>query len=359
MNFRADILQMRSDGQDPVTGILRGRATLAKEGVYTYSDGTRTWREYTPASVLTDKAWLDSLRLSPVTLNHPREMVTADNAKALAVGAIGDTVLTVGSAIAAPITVWDRQAADAAKTTHREVSLGYHAHTVDEAGVWNGQNYDSKQTRRVANHVALVDRGRHGPEVRTTFDSADGTTSAPVAVSLIGDLGDDDMSTKTDNASPDAAKVEELTATIATEKARADKAEADRDATIAKLDAMKRGNKCDNCGAPMKDGAYCADSAKALVAARVELEALAAKAEVKADGKSDRQVRLDVLTAWGVKVDDGKSDDYIAARLDAETEHRAGKRTPSELIADAAARVKTDTAPAPDANAVMRGHWGL
>jgi hypothetical protein len=351
MDFRADILPLQSDGQDPATGILRGRAILAKEGVYTYSDGQRTWREYTPASVLTDKAWLDSLRLAPVTLNHPREMVTSDNAKGLAVGAIGDTVIQVGSAIASPITVWDRAAADSARTTHREVSLGYHAHTVDEAGIWNGQHYDSKQTRRVANHVALVDRGRHGPDVRTTFDSADGTPSAPIAVSLVGDLGADDMKT-----------IEQLTAELEAVTTRADTAEAERDAVKAQIDEFKTGGKCKNCGAPMKDGKFCADEARDEIKARVALEESASKAvkDYKADGKSDRQVRLDILAAWGVKIDEARTDDYVTARLDAETEHRAGKRSPSELIADAASKAGTEQAkPEPDANSVMRGHWGM
>lgn len=465
MDYRADILQMHTDGQDPVTGILRGRATLAKEGVYRYSDGATTWAEYVPISTLTDPAWLDSLKLAPVTLDHPAQMVTADNARALAVGGIGDSILRLGSAIASPIAVWARDAVEAAQTTHREISLGYHAEVEDRDGTWNGQRYDRVQVKRRANHVALVQRGRHGPDVRLLMDSADidpeieeETTDAeetytppaevaanarrglelreeqppsnrggtevglararqlanrdPVSLSTIkrmasffarhevdkqgegwgkdskgyqawllwgGDAGwawaksvirkaesrgdNAAWQLRADEAQEDAImqeKIDALTAELAAEKARADKAEADRDAKTAKLNAMKSGDKCDNCGAPMKDGAYCADSAKALVAARVELETIAAKAEVKADGKSDRQVRLDVLAAWGVKLDDTKSDDYIAARLDAETEHRAGKRSPMELIADAASKAGAEPAkPELDANSIMRGHWGM
>lgn len=350
MDFRTDIVTLHTDAVDPSTGILRGRATLAKEGIYAYSDGVRTWREYTPASVLTDRAWLDSLRLSPVTLNHPQAMVTADNAKGLAVGAIGDTVITQGDRITSPIVVWDRLAADAAKTSHREISCGYHAQTVDEPGTWNGQHYDSRQTRRVANHVALVDRGRHGPDVRVAFDSADGTAPAPVAVADLGDLGED-MKT-----------IEQLTADLAAATARADGVEAERDALKTKIDAMAKGDKCDACGGPTKDGKFCADSARAEIKARVELEAAAAKEvkDFKADGKSDRQVRLDVLAAWGVKIDDTRSDEYVTARFDAETDARAGKRSATDLIADAASRATTDAAqPQPSANNTMRGHWGL
>ena len=351
MDFRADIVALHTDAIDPSTGILRGRAVLAKEGIYTYSDGTRTWREYTPASVLTDRAWLDSLRLSPVTLNHPQAMVTADNAKGLAVGAIGDTVITQGDRITSPIVVWDRDATNAARSSHREISCGYHAQTVDEPGTWNGQHYDSKQVRRMANHVALVDRGRHGPDVRVSFDAADGAAPAPVAVADLGDLGADDMKT-----------IEELTAELAAVTTRADGAEAERDALKGKIDAMAKGDKCDACGGPTQDGKFCADGAREEIKARVELEAKAG-AEVKdykADGKSDRQIRLDVLAAWGVKVDEARSDEYVSARFDAETDARAGKRSATDLIADAASRATNDAAqPQPSANQTMRGHWGL
>ena len=171
--LRHDQLAIRLDGTDPETGILRGRAVLAKEGVYQYADGAgNRWAEYVPTSTLTDAGWLDSLRMAPVTLNHPAQMVTADNARSLAVGAIGDSILKLGDRIASPITVWDRGAVAAATTTHGEISLGYMATVEDRAGEWNGQKYDRVQVARRANHVALVDRGRHGPEVALHADAA-------------------------------------------------------------------------------------------------------------------------------------------------------------------------------------------
>lgn len=370
MELRADILTLRTDDRDPQSGILRGRATLAKEGVYHYSDGVRTWAEYTPASTLNDKAWLDSLRLSPVTLNHPAQLVTADNAKSLAVGAIGDTILGMGDRIGAAITVWDRLAADAAQTTHREISLGYFAEIEQRAGIWNGIAYDSVQVKRRANHVALVDKGRHGPEVRASFDAADAPL-AVVAVAEPGDLGEimdaqteiktDDQTVTTTEVKTDDA-ITEVKIDAAAEKARADRAEADRDALRAQLDAMKSGDKCDNCGAPMKDGKYTKDALRAEVAARIDLERVARDhvKDYKADGKTDRQVRIDVLAGWNVTIADDRSDDYVAGRFEAELERRAGKKDAATIIADglnAAAQTKPE--PKIDANATMAGHWGV
>lgn len=173
MQKRTDTLDFRIDAIEATSGRFIGRATLAKEGVYTYVDGDRTWREFVPMSTLTNPQWLDSLRLAPVTLNHPVRPVTRDNARQLAVGSIGETVVRLQDMIGSSITIWDGLAIDAAMTTHREVSLGYECDLDPTPGTWKGIAYDSIQVARRANHVALVDRGRHGPDVRVQTDAAD------------------------------------------------------------------------------------------------------------------------------------------------------------------------------------------
>ena len=54
--------------------MMRAGATLrpsAKTGVYQYSDGQSTWGEYVPDSTLRDPDWIASLRIAPLTLDHP------------------------------------------------------------------------------------------------------------------------------------------------------------------------------------------------------------------------------------------------------------------------------------------------
>lgn len=180
--LRYDNLAPKIDAVDPDTGILRGRAILAKEGVYRYSDQSgAVWWEYVPKSTLSDPAWIDTLKLAPVTLNHPTEMVTSDNARYLAVGAIGDGVVMLGDRLASPIAVYAREAVDAAQTTHKEISLGYYADIEMRSGEWQGQKYDRVQVNRRANHVALVEHGRHGHDVRLVTDAADADTFTPPA----------------------------------------------------------------------------------------------------------------------------------------------------------------------------------
>jgi len=173
MQKRTDTLDFKIDAIEATSGRFIGRATLAKEGVYTYVDGDRTWREFVPMSTLTNPQWLDSLRLAPVTLNHPVRPVNRDNARQLAVGSIGETVVRLQDMIGSSITIWDGLAIDAAMTTHREVSLGYECDLDPTPGTWKGIAYDSIQVARRANHVALVDRGRHGPDVRVQTDASD------------------------------------------------------------------------------------------------------------------------------------------------------------------------------------------
>jgi hypothetical protein len=497
--LRYDNLAPKIDAVDPDTGILRGRAILAKEGVYRYSDQSgAVWFEYVPRSTLADPAWIDSLKLAPVTLNHPTEMVTADNARYLAVGAIGDGVVMLGDRLASPIAVYAREAVDAAQSSHKEISLGYYADVEMRSGEWQGQKYDRVQVNRRANHVALVEHGRHGHDVRLVNDAAETDTFTPpadvaaaakrglelraeqppsnrggtavgiarakqlanrdpVSLSVIkrmvsffarhevdkkgegwgkdskgyqawllwgGDPGrrwaesilrraekkgdslgaawqvarldsdddyldEDDMSLK--------AKLDAALAEIAAEKARADKAEAERDELLAKLDKeadkpdadadkakdeeeaeeedeaeakhdkMSDGyDACDMCGAPTKGGKYSgADKAKkdALdwARGRVELETRVrsvAGAQYDCADKDDRTLRLDALAALGVKALDGKSDDYLAARLDAALEHRAETNTAAATFA-AGMNARTVSTPVEtlDANHLARKAW--
>lgn len=468
---RYDQISQRLDGVDPETGILRGRAMLAQEGVYRYGDGVNTWSEYVPITTLIDAEWLDSLKLAPVTLNHPADFVRADNARALAVGGIGDSIVRVGGGIASAITVWARDAVEAAQSTHQEISLGYWADVEERSGTWQGQQYDRVQIKRRANHVALVVKGRHGPDVRIKTDAAEpddddeapdeisdaeetytppaevaaaarrglelreeqppsnrGGTAVglarakqlanrqPVSYSTIrrmasffarhevdkqgegwgkdskgyqawllwgGDAGwawaksvirkveargdDAAWQLRADEAHEDPIMQDRLDAAIAElaiEKARADKAEAERDELRARLDGMAEGDQCDACGAPTRGGRYYSEGMKADAMAdaraRVELEhrvRAVAGADYTCDGKDDRALRLDALTKLGVAGLDDRSDDYIAARLDAALEAHAAKSTPAAVIAAALHAPRAAGLPTLDANALTRKVW--
>lgn len=68
--------------------------------------------------------------------------------------------------LTADITVWDAEAINAIESgTQRELSCGYRYVVDMTAGISpEGEPYDGRMTRLVANHVALVEAGRVGPE---------------------------------------------------------------------------------------------------------------------------------------------------------------------------------------------------
>src|SRR5512145_873499 len=64
---------------------------------------------------------------APVTINHPTEMVDADNWKALAVGEVGNKVMRDGEFLALDLILKDAAAIAAVKSGKKELSAGYTA----------------------------------------------------------------------------------------------------------------------------------------------------------------------------------------------------------------------------------------
>lgn len=69
----------------------------------------------------------------------------------------------------ADITVYSEALKDAIENGKKELSLGYFCKFEKQAGVYDGQPYDYIQTNMVGNHIALVDAGRCGSDVKV-FD---------------------------------------------------------------------------------------------------------------------------------------------------------------------------------------------
>lgn len=157
-------------------GAVAVRARAARTGVYEYAG-----REVDPENKhgLRDKALVRVLRDEntvfddkavrsfigkPITDNHPAEPVTADNwrkhARGTIMGALRD-----GDYLAFDLLLTDAEAIAKVDAGKRELSNGYAADL--EFGAFtapDGTVCDARQTSVTGNHVALVDRGRAGPE---------------------------------------------------------------------------------------------------------------------------------------------------------------------------------------------------
>lgn len=160
---------------DPASGYLRTDARLTRVGVFAYQlkDGTIR-KEFRSAGEVFRAESMESLRMVPVTNDHPPVPVSAANAKEFSRGSVGDTVDRESeSFLSASVTVWDSELIALAQAGKQELSCGYTCDVVMKPGSWNGIAYDAEQTGILYNHVAVVEQGRAGPAVRLHLDSGE------------------------------------------------------------------------------------------------------------------------------------------------------------------------------------------
>lgn len=167
---------VKGDASVTDEGYIRANAVVTRTGVFLYQnpDGTIR-RELRHPDDVWDKESIDSMHLIPITNNHPQEkLVTAENAKRLKIGYTGETIVRDDPHVLAKIVITDQEGVDAIKKFGRkELSLGYTVDLLEEPGVYNGEEYDARQTNIRYNHLAIVDKARAGGEARIALDSAD------------------------------------------------------------------------------------------------------------------------------------------------------------------------------------------
>lgn len=296
---------------------------IARSGMlrYTTDDG-KPWIEYRPPEEAFDAKTLDSFGLVPLTNTHPPSgLLDAENTSQYAVGSV-DTPRKDGDKVRARMLVTDADAVAAMKRGRVEVSCGYTCDVDNKPGTIDGVRYDAIQRNVRGNHVALVDVGRAGSEVRVRMDGlgmvqlpSDAEKDPLLATKIkidgvefdVSDSGAQAFRKYMDNA---AREIEKL-------KARADSSEAQSKKLQAELKV-----------APEK--------ARAAIEARVAVETDARKVlgtDAKFDGLSDLEVKR--LAAekhlGGTKLDD-KKDEYVEAVFDMAVKHADGSNTDADGI---------------------------
>ena len=135
---------------------------------------------YRPAEEVFSDDSLQSFSHATVTINHPTELVDADNWKELAVGEVGEGVLRDGEWAALPLILKDAAAIASMDSGKVELSAGYTAEIEFVDGVTpDGEKYDAIQRNIRINHLAIVDNARAGSKARIG-DSADKWGAAPL-----------------------------------------------------------------------------------------------------------------------------------------------------------------------------------
>lgn len=154
-------------------GFLRGKAVVSRTGVFKYRnvDGSIRGELRHPDNIFKLDS-LETLKMIPITNDHPPEFVDASNAHKYQVGYTGEHYDIDNDKVIVSMTITHQDAIDAILAGKLELSLGYTVNLKPEQGQYEGENYDAVQLDPNYNHLALVLRGRAGSIARLRFDGA-------------------------------------------------------------------------------------------------------------------------------------------------------------------------------------------
>ena len=154
-------------------GYLSVTAPIARTGVYNYlqPDGS-IQREYIPPTTLFSMDSIETLRLKPVTNNHPSNFVNTDSYQELSVGSVGETIVEEGDKLFAKFMITQQDAIDDVNQGKVQLSPAYSCDLEFTKGISpDGEHYDAIQVNRKYNHLAIVDKARGGDSLNFKMDS--------------------------------------------------------------------------------------------------------------------------------------------------------------------------------------------
>lgn len=122
----------------------------------------RVYQMYREAESLERAA--PSFERIPLMMHHVSSSAD-DPQQDVIIGAVSN-VRWLAPYLVADLTVWVKEGIEAIESERQqELSPGYRYDPVMNAGVMGGQPYDGRMTNIYANHLAIVDTGRTGPDV--------------------------------------------------------------------------------------------------------------------------------------------------------------------------------------------------
>lgn len=157
------------------SGQMIAPCSIARTGVMSYlaKECGEMFKDRDPMSIvkiatlaedLFCKDSMESYRAAPITIGHPEDDVSTENAKELVKGMLEGTPTKDGELLAGTLVMNDADAITVIQHESSQLSSGHTARLVlcDAAAV----GYDAKKTNIRCNHIAIVQRGRAGSEVR-------------------------------------------------------------------------------------------------------------------------------------------------------------------------------------------------
>lgn len=172
-----DFMEMTSREMTAEGYMIAKNCTLARTGVQTYRayelgldaegmDPMRVIRLHRPAEEVFNPTSMASFESKPITIEHPKEAVTADNWADLAKGEARD-VCRMGDMMCSTLLIKSKDAIDAVQSGKNQLSNGYTFDLDMTPGTTaQGQAYDGVQRNIRGNHIAIVDAARCGSACR-------------------------------------------------------------------------------------------------------------------------------------------------------------------------------------------------
>ena len=321
-------------------GFLVVDANLTRAGVFDYHEDGKLIRELRSPEEVFNQDSLDSMKFAPLTKLHPKEMVDSSNAKLVQVGSIGENIARRGDFAFGKVVIYDEKEIEETlakwdRGEEVELSMGYNAEVINLVGEHHKDgHYDKAQTNIRYNHVSIVPKGRAGNNVKLIMDAeaeADLKTEKTKT-----DTEGTKMKFKKDSVEAGKFKMDSILeeiddsakGVVVTLSDKVDEAaivildmEKEKDGLQAKHDELeaegkKLQAKVDELSSPTSE------TVQKMIKERADLEAVAAKLDIKTDNesggpKTSKELKVDVISEVNPEFKaDGQTDVYIGARYD-------------------------------------------
>ena len=367
-SFRYDLAPIDKYEVTP-EGYLRAWATIARTGIQNYVNADGSMRiEYRPEDEVSRPESLASFAGKVITDEHPNELLDSDNTAKYQKGFTGTEIVYDNGFVKAVMTITDKSLVQKVmRGDVKEVSAGYRVEFDATPGIApTGDRYDGIQRNINGNHIAVVRRGRAGPDVKlhldrfdaanpslisttedtpmtaqVNFDGVSFEVSDAIATAIAkeredGKAGYADMKKKYDALMSEASKMkEEMDAMEKEMKGKMDAAEGRADALHQELETVKvelDSAKQVNIDSLVDERLALIDKARTNLDSAYEFAGKSAREIMEATIKQVRGDALDLSE---------RSDDYVLAMFDTISEGRADASAGVEQLRKTVASLAT------------------
>jgi hypothetical protein len=308
-------------------GYLRTDSVISCSGVYPYklADGRRAMI-YRPANELFSQSTMASMKMLPITNDHPStstRLLDSKTAKNFTIGNLGEQVRNDNNRnLWANLVITDDSSIGEIKAGKRQISAGYTADLIDESGAFEGVNYDFVQKNIRGNHVAIVKEGRVGAIASIALDGADA-----VLINNENYIGEQIMSQNLKTVMLDSIEYQASPEIIdALDKTKADFIAAQEELKSKQTMIDSKTAECDALAKTNAELLARDVSAEIQAAAKARVSLLGTvravfgdEAAQKAEAFNDSDIKREVLSSRYKEIDlKAKSVDYVDALFDAE-----------------------------------------